>query len=148
MGARQACPAGTEVARIDTLAYAQLYMDIKTLMEHFPDISIPPISVPELSSARGRPFRSADSQMCPTSPRFFFYVKTTYFEQIFTSQPVGSISAKIAERLCNINGIQYNNSPGHKSSRFSRMFHIINIHIFMGIVFWDCILDSGGHCSH
>ena len=67
--------------------HAQSGMDLKTLVEHFPDQSIQTNSVTEPSSPRRGHFISAFSWRSQIGPGIFFYVKTIFSEQylIFTT---------------------------------------------------------------
>ena len=96
------CLDDTKCARIKTLALAQLYMNLKSLVEHFPGHSIPPISVPEPSFPRGELLMSADPQKCPTMPGIFFYVKIRYSEQLLISQQLTFVSQKFAQHCLKV----------------------------------------------
>ena len=61
---------------------AHLGNDLKIDPWHFPDLCGQPLSVPEASSARGGQYISAECKKCQIRPRFFFYVKIGYTEQL------------------------------------------------------------------
>ena len=65
--------------------HAQSGMDLKTLVEHFPDHSIQTNSLTEPSSPRRSHSISARSWLSQIKPGFFFYLKTTYSEHIWWS---------------------------------------------------------------